>query len=415
MKILSILLIVLLVILALLGFGLQRFLTEGLTVALNEQIFPAVESEYGVKVSVTNASVNLFKGRAELQGLHVSNLEGYEEPHLLTAEKLLLQLDLLSLLKRDPITIRLIEAKGAMLVIERNKKSKINIKEIADALAPTEKEGEEELTESPSTEMPESPSDTISKKSPALPIHIRRIAFDLTVLYADSKTKETYTLSLQLKGSDLFTLPAAGQPDSFLILRGTLAEDDRSCVIDMNARVEPLIDRATPSFKASGSILDIEAKVLEDLLEKNNMSSGPFSIKPSITCSQRSLEKSKIEITLQDLNFSGTDLGKTTLNLPIGGTLDRPTLDLTSALQSLFSKNPSNILKLLSSQKSESRSKQKKNSDPIDTTKIPAEELTADSLRQTLNEVLSEQIDENVKDSKDNKTLKHLTESLFGK
>ena len=64
MKTLRTILIVLLVILVLLIAGLQVFLTRGLSTALNDVVFPAVKTISGLEMSITDASVNLLKGRA---------------------------------------------------------------------------------------------------------------------------------------------------------------------------------------------------------------------------------------------------------------------------------------------------------------------------------------------------------------
>jgi flagellar basal body-associated protein FliL len=339
MKTLSIILAVLLVIVALLGVGLQMFLTKGLTTALNQGVFPAVKSMYGLDMSITNASVNLLKGEAQLEGFQVRNLKGYEEPYLMTFDACVLELEMMSLLKRDPIVIKRAETSGATLIIERNKEKKYNVKELADALKPVE-------SAEPSKTPKEEPAPAPEKAEP-VPVHIRRVAVDANVIYIDSGRNREIPLNLTLRGSDLFTVPAEGQPDSLLVLRGSLADDDNAFVTDLNAIVEPLTDPANPSFNATGSILDIDAEFLEELLSKNDMSSGPFSIKPSITCKEGKLEGSQVDLTLTNLEIYETDIGDTTLPLPIGGTLKSPKVNLTAALQELFSKQSSDIIRAI--------------------------------------------------------------------
>ena len=342
MKTLSIILAVLLVIVVLLGVGLQMFLTKGLTAALNQGVFPAVKSMYGLEMSITNASVNILKGKAELQGFAVSNLRGYWEPNLLTFERCVLDLDMMSLIKRDPIIIKRAEASGAVLTIERNQERKFNVKELTDALKPVEsaeKRGAPAAAQQPST---------TQKKAEPIPIHIRRVAVDASVVYIDSKRNRKFPLNLQLKASDLFTVPKEGQPDSLIVLRGSMADDETSFVTDLNAIVQPLTDLANPTFNATGSILDINAEFLEELLSKNDMSSGPFTINPSITCQQGQLKGSSLDVTLTDLKIYGTGIGDTTLTIPVSGTLLDRKYDITGAIQSLFSEQSTDILKAIS-------------------------------------------------------------------
>jgi len=343
MKTLGIILVVLLVTAGLALFGLQMFLTKGLTTTLNQGVFPAVKGMYGLEMSITNASVNLLKGDAILEGFTVRNLKGYEEPYLVTFEKCRLELDMLSLIKRDPVVIKQVDAAGAVLVVERNKEELFNVKELANALKPVES------AEIPSTSAPETkpaPAEKPAKAKP-IPVHIRRIAIDSVLKYVDSKKHKQYDLNLRLTGSDLFTVPAKDQPSSLLVLRGSMAHKQDAFTTDLNAILEPLTNPAVPSFNATGSILDIDADFLGDLLKKNEMESRSFSIKPSIACEKGRLKGSRIDLVLKDLKLYGTDIGDTTLKLPVNGTLQRPTLDITGAIQSLFSEQGLKIGKTL--------------------------------------------------------------------
>lgn len=347
MKTLGIILAVLLVILGLALAGLQMFLTKGLTTALNQGVFPAVKGMYGLEMSITNASVNLFKGDALLEGFAVRNLKGYSEPTLLTFDRCRLELDMMSLLKRDPVVIKLAEADGAVLTVERNSQKLYNVKELADSLKPVESaEAPSAPAPQPSAPSPQTEPEEPVKAKP-VPVHIRRIAVDSTVKYIDSGRRKAFDLKLRLTGSDLFTVPAEGQPDSLLVLRGSLANNQDSFATDLNAILKPLTDPQHPSFNATGSILDIDADFLGDLLKKNKMESRSFSVKPSITCNQGVLNGSQIDLVLKGLKMYGTDIGDTTLKLPLNGTLQRPSLDITGAIQSLFSEQGMKIGKTL--------------------------------------------------------------------
>lgn len=453
MKPLRIILVVLLVIVLLLGGGLQMFLTKGLTTALNQSVFPVVKSMYGLDMSVENASVNLFKGAAELDGFAVRNLEGYEEPYLLTFDKCLLEVEMMSLLKRDPVVIKLVDAKGATLVIEQNKKQLFNVKELADALKPVESKKAPSISapqEKPAPQQPSpapQPAPSAKPQTKQIPVHIRRIAVDALVKYTDSGRNKTYDLNLRLTGSDLFTVPAKGQPNSLLVLRGSLAHNKNSFVTDLNAILEPLTNPQSPSFNATGSILDIDAGFLGDLLKKNKMQSRSFSINPSITCTKGKLKGSHIDLILNDLKMHGAKIGDTTLKLPLNGTLQQPTLDLTGALQSLFSEQGVNIGKALGMQELKKQLK-------VDASAAPREMIvgglsnnvkefaespalqqliqqvtpgsqptnsavTNQTLGEAVSDALSEQLDKNVKgfegDDAVKQSLKSLGNSLFGK
>lgn len=451
MKILGIFLTVLLVIVALLGAGLQIFLTRGLTAALNKNIFPAVKTMYGLEMSITNASVNLFNGTAELDGFTVRNLKGYEEPFLLTFDKCLLEVEMMSLFKRAPVVVKLAEAEGATLVIERNREKRFNVKELADALKPVESR------EPPVASAPQQPSSAPQPapsaepvKTKPVPVHIRRIAVDALVRYTDSGRNTSHDLKLRLTGSDLFTVPAEGQPSSLLVLRGSLAHEKDSFTTDLNAILEPLTDPQNPSFNATGSIIGISADLLGDLLKKNDMESSSFSVQPSITCTKGSLKGSRIDLTLNKLKIYGTDIGDTTLRLPLNGTLQKPFLDITGAIQSLFSEQGLKIGKTIGLRElkkelgkqlgvdtngtpqemlasgltnnvkeiSESPALQELIQQVVPGTQINSA-VTNKPLGETVGNALVEQLGKNIKELEGNEavkdTLKSLGNSLFGK
>jgi hypothetical protein len=343
MKKLGIVLAVLLLVAGLLVAGLQWFLTQGLTAALNEGVFPAVRSLYGLEMSIDHASVNLFKGRADLSGFKVRNLAGYHEPFLLSFESCRLELDLRSLLRRNPVIIRRAEAQGAELVIERNASKKINVQELAEALKPVQSQPRPEATT-------ESAPASQSKLAPAIPVHIQLLDTSVRIRYVDSGGSQTYQADLQLIGHHIFTVPAADQPASMFVLRGALTGDQRMLATDLSSVVQPLLDPQNPSFTLDGSVAEIRPESfgeLSALLRKNDLESRALAIKPVIVCKAGRLDGSLVNLELSALKIHGAEIGDTTLKLPLNGTLNRPVLDLTGALRSLFSEQSLKIGKAI--------------------------------------------------------------------
>lgn len=336
MKAIKIILITLLVLVILLAVGLQLFLSKGLTSTLNGTVFPTVRKMYGLNMSIETATVSLFGGSAKLEGFTLRNLKGYQEPNLLTFDRCELDIDLMSLLRRDPIVIDLAEADGLVVTVERNEQRKFNVQELAEALKPVESAEEEKA---PGPEPEPAPTEEMEP----IPVHLRRLAADGTLRLINIEGDNDYTLSLRLTGSDLFTVPKAGQKSSLIVLRGALEHDDDAFVTDLNIILEPLTDPQNPTFTASGSILDIDADFLSDLLRKNDMDSTSFSIKPSINSVGGELSGSKVELILNDLEIYNTAIGDTVLMLPIYGTLRSPRISLTPALQTLFSEQAAKI------------------------------------------------------------------------
>ncbi len=407
MKIHHIILLILLVLVVLAGVGVQTFLSQGLTSALNQTVFPEVRSRYGLDLTIETATVQLLKGRAEVTGLTLRNLKDYEKPMLLTAETLFLQIEWRSLFTRDPIVIKRAEALGVILNIERNAKQNINLKELIDKIQSAEPLDEQALKEMAKDLAPEERIPVVAAGAASqFPIRIRRMVVEGTALYADAALKHEYPLALRLSASDLFTVPAEDQSDSLIVLRGSHADDPESFIIDLNAIVEPLVDLNAPSFNASGSILNIHTDLLGDLLAKNDLESDAFSIKPSIASRKGFIKGSQVDLILRNLKYRGVALGETSLNLPLGGTLQEPTVDLTAALQSLFEKSSLNFLKALGMREVPSS--------PASGTNTTA---TPSTTTKTLGDVLVEQLGKHAKEVEQNKdlkdSLKTLSDSLF--
>jgi hypothetical protein len=324
-KILATVLVVLLVIVVLLGVGLQMFLTKGLTSALNNNVFPAVKSMYGLDMSIENASVNILKGTADLKGFTTRNLKGYEEPYLLRFDECRMEIDMMSLLKRNPIVIKEAKAIGALLVIERNSEKQINVQELFDALKPVKSAEEASPTE---------PKDKPAKAAKPVPVHIQKIIANVKVVYADSGKDRTYPLELNLTANDLFTVAADGQPTSRIALSGSLADDENSFATDLTASIEPLTHPKKPTFTISGSILNIDAALFDEALAKNNIKGDSFSIRPSIRCQKGQLKDSFIKLSAQNLQIKNTHVGGLdNVKLPI--LSEPPWIDFTGILTSL--------------------------------------------------------------------------------
>ena len=408
---------ILIVAIVLLLAGLQIYLTRGLASTLNSTVFPEVEKTYGVKLSISGASVNLFKGTATLNELTVSNLKNYEEPYLLTAERGYVEIDLFSLLRRKPVVFKNIEATGAVLTVEKNSEGKINIQQIAAALTP-------EKPETPAPETP--PAEPPAEEAPPapIPVHIRRIMAEAQVRFVNIIENKPLDLSLRFTGNDIFTVPESSQPDTLIVLRGALTQNQHAFVTDLNAIVKPLVNPELPSFSAAGSILDISSDLITDLLAKNNAECSSFSVKPTITSRDGIIDGSRVELVLNELKLQGAEIGEASLKIPLSGKWNAPKADISGAIRSLFSKQALNIGKALL-QKNMANNVKELSDAPVTQElieKIIPNSTSTEStntLGETIGGAIAEQLEKNVKELKGNEeaveAIKKLSTSIFGK
>lgn len=442
------------VILVVLGAGLQWFLTRGLTDALNNRILPVVQARTGLDIGVTNAVIRLRDGSAVIEGLAVRNLPDYKEPHLLTADRATVRVNLFSLLLRNPIVVSRVHVEGVELTIEKNRQRHINLRELSERLQPdpeTDSEPVADLPEpipvpdpsaEPAAPQPEptnrpatDPADEPTPASRPLPVQIRHLELDGVVRYIDSHQGRSYTMELQSRGENLFSVPAAGQPDTLLTLTGSMKKNKNTFRTDLSLILEPPVDPESLDFTATGHILDMDIELIEKLLEKNNMAGSSFSVKPSIRCTGGRLDGSNLDLILNDLVMYRRDIGDTALRMPLRGTLQHPSLDLTGAFQSLFSRQALNIGRAIAAKElgSELGTNAPSGSDLAGALTNRVKEVadtpalrelldraagnstpTSRPAREAAGDALFEQLEKNVKEIEGNEAVRETLKGLFG-
>lgn len=401
-----ILLFILLVVLALLGFGAQVYLSRTLDDLLTKRVIPGIEAEYGLVASYDSSNLDLLKRRVDLNGIVLRNPDGFRNPTLLMIDHCMAVVELKSLIKRDPIIINLVDINGTTMTVERNKERRINIQGLSDVeVTPPQAR---QAASSPARQQPtaaEKPRRSTAKKQ-SVPLQFRRIEIDGTVLYDDRARSRDYLFDVELAANNIFTAPATDQPSTLVTLRGALAKEPAAFATDLNAFIEPLVDPRKPTFNVTGSIENIDPKLIEKMLEKNEMKCGAFSITPSIACKGGLLDGSTISATLKELAIHGSKVENTTLDIPIQGSLTEisiNSIDLTGALQSLFSNNAGSLLNALIQKKVKP---EKKKPDEKPKKEASVGDVLIDKLGGSVKEIDGNQ--------KLKKSLRELGDSLFG-
>jgi len=343
MKVLIKTLLVLAVIAVLLVAGAQLFLSRGLTGALNNAVFPAVKSIYGLELSIEKASVNLFAGKADLGGFSVRNLKGFEAPQLFGFRTCLLDINMLSLIKHDPVIVTRTEISGARLIVERNDKKQINVQMLAEGIKPIESADQD----------PDSPEPAEEQTIPMLPLWIQGAILDLEIEYFDSGEQDHYTFALRGTGRNVFiAMPNAEQPNSTFTLRGSLADDENAFATDLKAELAPIIDPGNPTFRIIGRILDIDSAFINRLLARNKIQSETFTLNPNITCRNGNLHGSRIELILENAKIYDTSVDQIKLPLMLGGHWRSPRItNFEKTLSAAFSAQGAKIARAVALEK----------------------------------------------------------------
>ncbi|MCC5788124.1 MAG: hypothetical protein JJT75_00685 [Opitutales bacterium] len=105
-----------------------------------------IESETGFPTTLESAELKPLRGQVSLQGLHLSNPEGYPDERFLKVEGIHLEFRLREI-RKEPFTLRRLELTIPELVVVRRADGSTNIDELLANLAEEEIEEEEDMPE----------------------------------------------------------------------------------------------------------------------------------------------------------------------------------------------------------------------------------------------------------------------------
>lgn len=125
----KIILIGVIVILLAIG-GVVYYLLTQLNAIVERQIEKIGTQITGTKVSVASVDIKLREGSGAINGLVIANPPGYESNYAFRMDKILLDIDPKSVLKRDPIVIDEVLIDSPVAVGEFTETAKLNILEI---------------------------------------------------------------------------------------------------------------------------------------------------------------------------------------------------------------------------------------------------------------------------------------------
>jgi len=335
--------------------GLHFFLQYGLTKTMRNVILPRVEKETGIHTTIQNLSINLLKGTLNLQDVAIKNPKGFVLEDAVKIDHVLIRIDFWTLLTTDRIKIEDIEIKNALLNVIRNTRGEINLTQFQkikpsfvesapQQSAPNEKTPPLEQTKKP---LP------VAKKEEQLPeILIQSVHINTTVKYLDFKLNELdLSLQLRLIGDHISTLKDPNARWGNLFLTGSAGSKQTRFVTNLKIKLAPISNPDLLSFDLSGTVMQIDQRILDKLYKKLRIKSIPFGINPDIYVRENRFAHSKLNFELKDIvlrHHSGKEamrIDRLALPIPVEGTLKNPKIDFQQALKTAMTSNSQSILK----------------------------------------------------------------------
>lgn len=328
-------------------------LLYGLTRMMRGTILPKMKAETGIDARVGRLSINVASGMLFLDDVEIRNPDGFLLENLASVDRIEVVVDIKSLLVRDLIKVKNVEVEGALVNVVRNRAGEINISQIGQprpSQPPVEPRPSPEPAEPPPERIPE-PAEPAppAERKPLPEILLERLWCKANVRYVDLKlNKIDIALDMDVKAVGISTQTAPDVPWGAIAFKGSLGDDRNSFATDVDVRLAPLVDPAMPSFDLTGSILEIDPRLMQEIYDSLNIRSDPFGLEPEFHCREGMLERSQVALILRNIqlddNLSDSLGGMGAIEslrfvVPVRGPVGAPSADVKGALKSAIGGN----------------------------------------------------------------------------
>ncbi len=337
--------------------GLHLFLQYGLTKTMREVVLPRIKTETGIDARVGRLSINLPNGILYLNDVAVKNPDGFLLENLASVERVRLEVDLLSLLKQNPILVKSIEVENVLFNVVRNKDGEVNLNALQAAVPPAEPipgTGQPMPEEVPdlSQEPAPMPEPVVAKPLPEVLVEV--LLCRAKVRYVDFRLNQLdIVLDLGVTGSNLSTQRDPSLPWGELSVIGSLGNKRTSFVTDLRMLLAPLANPQAPSFDLTGKVLEIDPRIMEEAYSKLGIRSAPFGLDPAIYCRGGWFRDSEVVVNLKEIVLEDklakqlggmASIGSLRFPVPVEGSLQEPTVNMQQALSAAIGGNAGTLL-----------------------------------------------------------------------
>ncbi|MBA4388211.1 MAG: hypothetical protein C0404_09535 [Verrucomicrobia bacterium] len=298
---------------------------------LRTRALPPARQTLGVNVDFADASASLVGRSFRLTGLRIANPAGFDEPNLVSVDRLKVNLGLASALGG---VARISGAKidNLQITLARNGKGETNFMRIAEAV------------NAALAGAPPPPTNT----SPAR-LALDNIRISSVLEYVDHTATNGVNklrLALDVTADNIRTYDTGKAEEGTITLKGSMDGRTNQFVIDITARVSPIADPMKASFEVKGTIKRINLYEIEGLASQGGLMSDDMLVYMDITCENGVFTDSRIDLKVMNAKLLGRNSVPLPSDLPVTvkltGTLEKPEVDmwgtvLNTALQNVGS------------------------------------------------------------------------------
>jgi len=345
--------------------GLHLFLQHGLTQMMREVVLPRIKAEKGIDVRVGRLSLNVPNGILYLKRVEVRNPDGFLLENLASVDRIEVEVDILSLFKKNPLLVKSVEVENALLNVIRNKEGKLNLNQLQAASPPSAESlpsrsaKASRLTEASPDKSPDREDERPAvlapeEAKPFLEVLVEALVCNVQIRYLDFRLDQLdIVLDLNVSGSNLSTQRGTDVSWSDLAVIGSLGDDRARFITDLKLRLAPVVDPAAPSFDLTGKVLEIDPRLMEEAYSKLGIRSAPFGLDPQIHCREGWFRDSAVTLNLSDIVLEDkladrlggmASIGSLRFSVPIEGSLQQPTVNMQQALYGAIGGNTQTLL-----------------------------------------------------------------------
>ncbi len=337
--------------------GLHLFLQYGLTQVMRDVVLPRVKAETGIDARVGKLSLNVPGGILYLKEVVVKNPEGFLLENLASIDRVIIEVDVLSLLKQKLIHVKNIEVENALVNVVRNKAGEININQVQERLPqPVEPRPVPDVGEPAPEPVPEpgTPVPEAAESKPLPELLIETMQCKARIRYIDFKLNQLdIALDLNVIGSNLSTQTDPETPWGDVSVIGSLGNNRASFITDLKIHIAPIIDPEAPSFDLTGKIMEIDPRIMEEAYSKLGIRSAPFGLDLQVYCRDGWFQNSSVALNLTDIVFEDklarklggmASIASLSFPVPIEGSLQQPTVNVQQALYGAIGGNAQSVL-----------------------------------------------------------------------
>lgn len=337
---------------------LHIFLQYGLTKTMRDVVLPRIKQETGIDVQVGHLSVNVAGGRLFLKNVAIRNPEDFALENLASADRIEVLVDIASLFRQKPLRVRKIELENAVVNIVRNRDGELNFHALQQRLTPPPEQPLPQGQPGPETGDREPPAGQPAP-GPAGPkplpeVLVETIQCDAKMRYLDMNYESLdLALALQVEGQGLSTQRDPATPWGRVALNGSLGSDRTRFVTDLDLQLAPVTDPQSPSFDLTGSMLEIDPRIMQEAYNRLGIRAAPFGFDPRLHCREGVFEHSTIALNLNDIRLEGKladrlggmgSIESLRFVVPVEGTLQSPSVDVQGSLLSAIGGNTQSLL-----------------------------------------------------------------------